>query len=70
MYVVSWKNLRGQACLREFDSLSPALEWAQTLGQFVSISGNDSVIVGKFGVDSVTEGLLPCGSAYQWRKRR
>jgi hypothetical protein len=70
MFVVEWKEHDGIECLREFDNLGPALEWAKTLAYFVTITGGEDVIVGKFGVDAVVSGQLPCGTDYAWRKRR
>lgn len=70
MYVVIYKDLTGRKFERSFDNLGPALDWAKTLSYFVTISGNGNDIVGKFGVDSVEQGVLPDGSTYNWKKRR
>ena len=39
----------------EFPSLDMAMAYAKTLDAFVSITGNEFEIVGKFGVDEVTD---------------
>ena len=65
MYKVVWKN--GE---REFDNLIPAMEWAKTINEFVTITGGEFEIVGKFGVDAVENGLCPDGVEYNWKKRR
>jgi hypothetical protein len=70
MFVVEWIDHAGAECQREFDNLIPALEWAKTLAYFVTITGGEDVIVGKFGVDAVVAGQLPGGADYTWRKRR
>ena len=70
MYKVIWKDTDGKEFVREFDNLGPAMDWAKTLSYFVTITGNGYDIVGKFGVDSVNEGVLPDGTPYTWLKRR
>lgn len=69
MYKVVWKD-SGIAHEREFDNLGPAMDWAKTLAVFVTIQGNGYDIVGKFGVDSVVDGVCPDGVKYDWKKRR
>lgn len=54
----------------EFPDLASALKHAQTLDAFVSITGIDAEIVGKFGVDAVEDATLPDGSVYSWTMRR
>ena len=70
MYKVKWKDNVGREFEREFDNLGPAMDWAKTLAYFVTISGGEYDIVGKFGVDSVESNVLPNGLAYDWKKRR
>ncbi len=70
MYKVIWKDTDGKEFVREFDNLDPAMDWAKTLSYFVTIKGDKYDIVGKFGVDSITEGVLPDGTDYTWKKRR
>jgi hypothetical protein len=55
---------------REFESLEQAMAWAKTLDEFVSIHVNGHEFVGLFGSDEITQGVLPDGHAYTWKKRR
>lgn len=70
MYKVQWKDTHGKYFEREFDNLTPAMEWAKTLALFVTITGGEFEIVGKFGVDSIEDGVCPDGIDYTWKKRR
>ena len=50
-------------------SLDRAMETAKAFGQFVIIQGpNGMEFVGKFGVDSIKDGLCPDGVKYDWNK--
>ena len=49
-------------------SLDEAMLYAKSLDEFVTIKGPDFEVVGKFGVDSVKDGLCPDGVAYDWNK--
>ena len=69
MYKVIWKE-NDKEIVRDFDNLGPALDWAKTLKYFVTINGGGYEIVGKFGTDSIKEGVLPDGEQYTWKKRR
>jgi hypothetical protein len=69
MYKVIWK-INDDQFEREFDNLEPAMEWAKSLALFVTITGGEFEIVGKFGVDSIKDGLCPDGIDYSWKKRR
>ena len=69
MYKVLWK-IGDDQFDREFDNLGPAMDWAKTIAVFVTIIGNGMEIVGKFGVDSIEDGLCPDGVEYNWKKRR
>jgi hypothetical protein len=40
---------------QEFDSLDSAMIYAKTLNLFVTIKSNEFEVVGKFGVDEVTD---------------
>lgn len=54
---------------KEFVSLDLAMEYAKTLNVFVVIKGTDGLeIAGKFGVDSVENGMTPDGVQYTWNK--
>ena len=55
---------------KELPTLEEALEYAKSLGVFVSIVGNGMEIVGKFGVDEIVDGMTPDGHEYSWVKRR
>jgi len=68
MYNVIWKDTDGVVCDKEFDTLNLAMAWAKTSDYFVTIKGGEFEIVGKFGVDSVENGLTPDGVAYTWNK--
>ena len=46
------------------------MEWAKNLGEFVTIQFNGNEVVGKFGVDSITDGKFSDGEDYLWKKRR
>lgn len=52
----------------EFADLNSAMEHAKLINEFVSIKGGEFEVVGRFGVDSVVEGLCPDGVAYDWNK--
>ena len=70
MFIVKWKDAADNCLEREFDNLGPAMDWAKTLSVFVVIAGKDFELVGKFGVDSVENGVCPDGVEYSWKKRR
>ena len=55
---------------KEFDTLNLAMEYAKELGVLVKIHAHDFELIGKFGVDSIKEGLCPDGVEYTWTKRR
>ncbi len=52
----------------EFADLDQAMAYAKIIGEFVTISGNGFEIVGRFGVDSVQNGVCPDGVKYDWNK--
>ena len=70
MYNVSWKDADDVVCKKECDGLNAAMAWAKDINYFVTITGNGIEIVGRFGVDSVKEGVCPDGSVYNWKKLR
>lgn len=51
-------------------TLAEAMNLAKHMNEFVTIKGKDFEIVGKFGVDSIKEGVCPDGVDYSWKKRR
>jgi hypothetical protein len=70
MFEVKWTGVSGVEKTLKFPSLALAMEFSKGLGTFVVISNGEFEIVGKFGVDSVKEGVLPDGTDYSWMKRR
>ena len=52
----------------EFADLESAMAHARLLNQFVTIQGADFEVCGKFGVDSVRDGVCPDGVVYDWNK--
>jgi hypothetical protein len=63
-YIVEYNEIE-----KEFISLDMAMDYAKTLDMFVVIKGDDGLeIAGKFGVDSVENGVTPDGIAYTWNK--
>jgi hypothetical protein len=67
---VIWKDHANLACEKEFDDLTPAMDWAKVLNEFVTIKTDAYEIVGKFGSDSIEDGKCPDGEDYSWKKRR
>jgi hypothetical protein len=63
MFKVIYKDIT-----EEFDTLDLAMSHAKVLNAFVTIKSDSFEIVGKFGVDSVKDGLCPDGIAYDWNK--
>ena len=63
MYKVSFEEV-----IVEFESLTEALAYAKTVEHFVVIKGDNFEVVGRFGVDSIKDGLCPDGVAYDWNK--
>ena len=55
---------------KEFITLTDAMEWAKTTDEFVVILGPGFEACGRFGVDTVKDGVCPDGVEYTWRKRR
>ena len=53
---------------QEFANLELAMACAKTLDRFVTIVGPDFEVCGKFGVDTVKNGVCPDGVAYDWNK--
>jgi hypothetical protein len=53
---------------QEFVSLELAMTSAKTMDRFVTIAGPDFEVCGRFGVDSVKDGVCPDGVAYDWNK--
>lgn len=51
-------------------TLAEAMNLAKHLNEFVRIVGQDFEVVGKFGADSIKDGVCPDGVDYSWKKRR
>jgi hypothetical protein len=54
--------------LERFITLNEAMAFAKAVGIFVTIRGNDFEVVGRFGVDTVSNGMCPDGVEYDWNK--
>jgi len=52
----------------EFANLELAMAHAKFLDKFVTIVGPDFEVCGRFGVDSVKDGVCPDGVKYDWNK--
>lgn len=63
MYTVICRETEAQ-----FEDLNLAMAFAKELDVFVTIRGGEFEIVGKFGVDTVIDGVCPDGVAYDWNK--
>ena len=75
MYRVYWTNNNvGGACSEDFGNLTEALAHAKHLRDigrtFVTMCSEDPNSVGRPGVDSVIDGILPNGDIYEWKMRR
>ena len=51
-------------------TLAEAMNLAKHMNEFVTISGQDFEVVGKFGVDAIEDKVLPDGNSYEWTMRR
>ena len=54
--------------LNSCPTLNEAMAFAKIVGTFVTIKGPDFEVCGRFGVDTVRDGLCPDGVAYDWNK--
>jgi hypothetical protein len=74
MYKVYWTAKNGAVHDLFFTELSDALNHAKYArdsgGTFVCMVSENPDVVGKQGVDGIVDGVLPCGNAYEWKKRR
>lgn len=50
------------------EDLNIAMEMAKLVDEFVTITDGTTEIVGKFGVDSIIDGVCPDGVDYDWDK--
>ena len=51
-------------------TLDEAMHTAKIMNEFVTITGPDFEVCGKFGVDAVESATLPDGNDYTWTMRR
>lgn len=74
MYKVYWTDKDGKPDAEEFSDLTIALKVSHSLRndgfEHVVISSQVTNSVGKPGVDSVIDGVLPNGDVYEWKMRR
>ena len=75
MYKIYYTNEHNEARSYDESTLKEALLLVEglrrnTRNSFVTIVCENPNAVGKPGVDSITNGVLPDGSNYEWRKRR
>jgi hypothetical protein len=54
--------------LERFITLNEALTFAKAVDVFVTIKGPDFEVVGRFGVDAISNGKCPDGIDYDWNK--
>ena len=75
MYKIYYTNEYNEARSYNEDTLAAALATAEGLrknvrNSFVTMVSEDPNSVGKPGVDSVVDGVLPSGDVYEWKMRR
>jgi hypothetical protein len=49
-------------------TLAEAMNVAKSMNEFVRIVASDFEVCGRFGVDSIKDGVCPDGVAYDWNK--
>ena len=64
MYSVKFDKVE----IERFITLNEAMAFAKTIDAFVTIQGEDFEVVGRFGVDSIKNGVCPDGVVYDWNK--
>lgn len=74
MFRLYWTDTDGKAQALYVMGLNKVLKMTEDLRRegntFVTMVSEDPNSVGKPGVASVEDGLLPDGTNYEWRKRR
>jgi len=74
MYKIYWTRADGQACSKDYIEMMEALTQTNHLRSigltYVTMVSENPNNVGKMGVDSITDGKLPNGEDYLWKKRR
>lgn len=73
-YKVYFTDNTGTSQGLEFDDLVKALDFCQTVrnggGRFVTMASENSDQVGKMGVDTIKNGILPDGQEYVYKTGR
>lgn len=74
MFKVYWTDKDGKPGAEEFSDLTQALKVSHSLRndgfEHVVLSSQVTNSVGKPGVDSIIDGVLPDGNIYEWKMRR
>ena len=74
MFKVYWTDKDGKPDAEEFSDLTQALKVSHSLRndgfEHVVLSSQVTNSVGKPGVDSIIDGVLPDGNIYEWKMRR
>ena len=66
-----WKVIDDEGHVRGvLKTLDVAMHAAKLIDEFVTITDGTTEIVGRFGVDTVEDKVLPDGSSYEWTMRR
>ena len=66
-----WQVIDEEGFVRgKSNDLNIAMEMAKLIDEFVTITDGTTEIVGKFGVDTVENKVLPSGQSYDWTMRR
>ena len=68
--MIMWKIISEKMTLNVSPTLEDAMKFAKGYGTFVTITDGTTEIVGKFGVASVEDKVLPDGNSYTWTMRR
>ena len=68
MYKITWKDKTDVSFEEQHETLDLAMSKAKELGIFVTIIGNGFEVVGRFGVDAISDGKCPDGIEYDWNK--
>ena len=63
-----WKIISQDMTLNASPTLEDAMAFAKGYGKFVTITDGVTEIVGKFGVDTIIDGMCPDGVQYDWNK--
>ena len=61
-------KVKGSTVTFDVMTLDEAMHTAKVMNEFVTIQGPNFEIVGRFGVDTVKDGVCPDGVAYDWNK--